>query len=388
MTNKKHTYDVIIVGLGSMGSSTLYHLSTRGFKVLGVDRYQVPHDKGSHTGQSRLIRKAYYEHPDYVPLLFRAYENWNEIEEVSGTSLYYETGILYMGRANHPIISGMRYSAGKYDIPIEDLSSNEAFRRHTQFNIPSDYDILIEKEAGFVTPEKAIEVCIQLSQKNGAHIISGEAVKEWELINQVIHVHTLTQTYTTRKLVLATGAYTPALSTFLKPKLKVTKQWLAWYLPEEPETFTLGNFPCWCVAHEEDEGIYYGFPMLDQKQHPGPKGIKIAHHSPGKETNPEEDRESSTEKEQEKLTQFLTTYLPGKIATITALRSCYYTYSPDEHFIIDFVPESDNKILIAAGFSGHGFKFASVIGEALADLAIKGKTDLPIHFLGLDRFKK
>lgn len=385
MQTKSENYDVIVLGIGSMGSSALYYLASKGIKVLGLDQYSVPHDKGSHTGQTRLIRKAYYEHPDYVPLLLRSYENWSKLENMTGSKFYFETGILYMGKGSHPVMQGIKESASIHQIPINDLSASEEFRRHTPFEIPGHYDIILETEAGFVTPEKTISAYVALAKRHGAKVNTGEKVTGWEYIDGNVKVHTLNQSYTADKLVVTAGSYAMPLVGNVGKSLTVTKQWLAWFQPKNTDIFSEGRFPCWCIAHEDDPGIYYGFPYLDHSKHPGPRGMKVAHHSKGNVTNPDEDSNDDTFDEQTKLSTLMKRYLPGHIHTITALRSCYYTMSPDEHFILDHLEEYDEKVVIACGFSGHGFKFVPVIGEALSEMTLEGKTDLPVDFLKINR---
>ena len=379
----RNHYDVIVLGVGSMGSAACWHLARRGQKVLGIEQFDIPHENGSHAGQSRIIRKAYFEHPDYVPLLERAYENWRSFEKVSGTRIYYRTGILYFGEKENANIRGIRTSARLHGIPVQEWTHAQYTTRYPAFRVPDNFDVIYEEDAGFVTPEQAIRLYADHAVRNGAVIMKNTAVKEWKAESK-IRVVTRTGEYTCGKLVITSGAWTARLVPQLKAKLHVTRQLLAWVAPPEPDRFSLDNFPCWFVE-DPALGTFYGFPVLPSKEFNGPIGLKLAHHHPGIPCGPDDILGDIPVAEEQKLRTFLRTYLPGAGDKIIALKHCLYTYSPDTHFIIDHLPGHDGRVVIACGFSGHGFKFASVVGEILADLAVEGKTDLPIGFLRLGR---
>jgi Glycine/D-amino acid oxidases (deaminating) len=385
--SKSKTYDVIVLGMGSMGSSACYHLAKRGYNVLGIEQMDIPHEHGSHTGQSRIIRKAYFEHPDYVPLLNRAYKNWSSLEEESGTQLYYKTGLLYFGRSDHLLIEGVLKSSSLYDIDLHKIDKRELIDDYPQFNIPGDYHAYIEPDAGLVTPERSILTNVQMALHHGAHINTNEKVLSWNKEGGSIEVRTNKGVYSCKKLVITTGSWLNKVVPDVLPEMKVTRQIMAWVIPKSWDKFTLGNFPCWTIADHEHQGIFYGFPILDAGNFGAPIGLKLAHHSHGPEQNPDNVDRHLDSKEEEKLISFMNRFLPEGYQSTFVQKSCLYTNTSDEHFIVDVLPSNDN-VVIAGGFSGHGFKFASVIGEALADLAIDGKSDLPIDFLGLRRFDK
>lgn len=385
-TFQKRNFDVIVVGAGSMGSSACYHLARQGHSVLGIDQFDVPHEQGSHAGQTRIIRKAYFEHPDYVPLLETAYQNWAEMEEQSGIQLFYKTGLLYFGKANSPLISGVKNSAAKYGIEVNELSPGKLKEAFPQFDIPTDYERLIEPAAGFVTPERAIMIYLEQALKNGAIIKTRESVISYITNSSGFQLKTNQGSYACKKLILTAGAWTDQLLPEFKSRLNVTRQMIAWVKPKKQNAFEPGDFPCWTMAHPEGKGLYYGFPILPVDQFGPPPGMKVAHHYPGNVTEPNKVNRETTQEEESNLIQFLNEFIPQGYKTTQTTKTCLYTNSPDHHFIMDLHPENKN-IVIATGFSGHGFKFASAIGKIVADLAITGKTCQPIDFLGLDRFR-
>lgn len=369
-----------------MGSAACWFLASRGHRVLGLEQFQTPHENGSHAGQSRIIRKAYFEHPDYVPLLERAYTHWRALEAETGSSYYYCTGILYTGLAQNENIAGIRTSAALHNIPIESWSRQERRARFPVFEVPDGFDTIFEPDAGFVTPERTIAQYVQQARGKGAVIKTQTLVLSWRQEGSRIRVVTSKGEYTSDKLIITAGAWAPQVLPQLKAKLQVTRQILAWVKPADPDAFSMGNFPCWFVE-DPALGTFYGFPMLTPETSDGPIGLKLAHHHPGEPCPPNEIRGGVSKPEEEKLRSFLHRYLPQAGEDIVAIKNCLYTYSPDGHFIIDHLPGSNGRVTIACGFSGHGFKFVPVVGEALADLAMKGRTELPIGFLKLERLQ-
>ncbi|WP_185731412.1 N-methyl-L-tryptophan oxidase [Larkinella rosea] len=378
-------YDVIVVGVGSMGSAACWFLAKRGYKVLGLEKFTTPHEQGSHTGQSRLVRKSYFEHPDYVPLLARAYQNWRLLEAEMTSTFYQPTGILYAGKPDHETMSGLKQSAAMYQIPLKKIPPSEAGSQYPLFRFPSDFEVILEADAGFVSPENTIIAYSQDAIKKGATILTNSAIDTWKVEAGRVEVKTDSTTYTSDKLIITAGAWTSQLIPALPTSLTVTRQVVAWLDVEDQTAFALGDFPCWLVEDPE-LGTFYGFPVLPSSEYPGPTGLKLAHHFPGEKTNPDFADRSIQEKDAEALRHFVKNYIPAAGHTFRAFKSCLYTNSVDRNFIIDQLPGYDNRVTVACGFSGHGFKFVPVVGEILADLAMKGRTDLPIHFLRLNRF--
>jgi len=367
-----------------MGSATCYELAKRGCKVLGIEQFTAPHENGSHAGQSRIIRKAYFEHPDYVPLLQRAYDKWAALEAETGSKFYHRTGIVYFGSPDNENIKGIRQAADMHNVRIESLDLSNALKRYPVFEIPDNFDAIFEPEAGFVTPEQAIETYIREAEKLGANILQNTAVLTWKQEGSKLRVITVKSAYTCDKLIVTAGAWTARILPTLGLPLHVTRQLLAWVSPPDPAAFALGNFPCWFVE-DPALGTFYGFPLLPGNR--GPIGLKLAHHYPGVPSGADEVNGPLPSMEEEKLRYFLKKYIPSAGRQVIHRKQCLYTYSPDSHFVIDHLPGFGNRVCVACGFSGHGFKFAPVVGEVLADLGMRGKTDLPVVFLRLQRFR-
>lgn len=377
-------YDVIVLGIGSMGSSTLYQLAKRGVKVLGVEQFGIAHDLGSHSGRTRIIRKAYFEHPDYVPLLESAYDGWREIEKETNSKLFHDVGLTYIGEPDHPVMKGIKESAGLYDI---ELDQGRVGEEHNPFTIPKAFEHILEPGAGFVIADEAIRSFTNQAQLLGAEIRLREEVLDWRLIDGIVEVRTKEALYKAKKLILTAGAYTNRLMPEFSGYHTVTRQLLAWVKPKNPELFEYGNLSCWVIADKEYPGIVYGFPILPTDKFGGNGLLKIGHHTPGERIKPEDLRNYDPAWEKEKLAEMMTKYLGSNLGEIVSVSECMYTNTPDEHFIIDHLPDSDKNVVIASGFSGHGFKFAPVIGEILAELALDGGTNHPIDFLSESRFR-
>ena len=382
----ENNFDAIVLGVGSMGSATCYYLASRGYRVLGLEQFDIPHDQGSHAGQSRIIRKAYFEHPDYVPLLERAYENWKEIENKTGSQIYFPTGLLYAGKSNDILIKGVRESAEKYHVNVESLSNKQAQERFPQFQIPEGYEVLFEPDAGFVTPERAVLLYVEQAIQAGAHIHTKEKVISWKKEGEIITVVTSKETYTCKKLIITAGPWAGNLIPGFSSQLKVTRQVIAWVNPKERKPFELGQFPCWLIDDHTQHGMYYGFPILPVGTFGAPIGLKVALHYPGQVTDPDAVNRVPSGEDENMLIEAIHQYLPDGYSSTHVMKTCLYTNTADENFVLDFLPGYDEHVAIAAGFSGHGFKFVSVVGEIMADLAMKGKTELPIGFLNAKRF--
>lgn len=379
-------FDVIVIGVGSMGSSTCYYLAKQGYKVLGLEQFDIPHELGSHAGQSRIIRKAYFEHPDYVPLLERAYQNWKSLEEETGSQLYFKTGLLYFGKSNHALIKGLRLSAQTYSIEVDDLSAQQTSAQYSQFRIPEGYDRLFEPEAGFITPERAVLLYTEHAIQYGAAVHTKEKTLEWKKMGNTITVRTDKNTYQCNKLIITAGPWAGKVIPNLSKNLKVTRQMIAWVKPKKWRPFELGNFPCWTIADETKPGIFYGFPILPPGKFGGPIGLKLAHHTHGAVSDPDTISRDPKAEDESDLIYALNKFIPDGYESTHVMKTCMYTNTPDENFILDYVPGFEKNVVVATGFSGHGFKFAPVVGEIMADLAMKGKTDQPIEFLHAKRF--
>jgi sarcosine oxidase len=380
-------YDVIVTGVGTMGASACWYLAKRNLKVLGLEQFDIPHEQGAHAGQSRIIRKAYYEHSNYVALLDRAYHNWKEIEQQTSSKLYYKTGLLYFGDPASVLIKGTRETAEQYNLPLDVLSAKDASERFPQVKFNDHYQVLFEPDAGFITPEKSVATYVTDAISRGADIRGREKVIDWNYNGSHVTVKTDKGLYSASKLVISAGAWTKNIVPKIPAELTVTRQLIAWMNPADWSSFTLNNFPCW-FTNDDDGNLFYGFPILPPNEFSGPVGLKLAHHKPGNKVDPDNVDRNIQPGEEVLLKNILERHFPGASGHVLTLKTCLYTNSTDANFIIDHVPGTDSHVAIATGFSGHGFKFSSVVGEILSDLIIDGKTNLPIDFLKLERFYK
>ncbi len=376
MTN---TFDTIVVGVGGMGSAACWQLARRGQKVLGLDQFDIPHASGSSHGINRIIRLAYYEDPSYVPLLKRAYELWRELEFACGEHLLHITGSIDASEPDGIVFSGALESCKLHDLSHEVLTSSELTRRFPGYQLPDDYLALYQEEGGFLLSERCIVQHAEEAMKLGAEIHGREEVLDWTATENGISVRTTRDIYHTEKLIFTAGAWMGILIDELASLLKPERQVLAWLQPFEPALFTPEAFPVFNLT--VPEGRYYGFPVY------GNPGFKIGRYHHLDETiDPLEPLRPADLADEEVLRAFVSRYTPAANGPVLALRTCMFTNTPDEHFIIDTLPD-DERIILASPCSGHGYKFCSVVGEILADLAIDGSTKHNISLFALDRFQ-
>lgn len=385
-------YDVIVVGVGSMGSAACYFLAKAGAKVLGIEQYGIVHQRGSHSGHTRIIRKAYFEHPAYVPLLQRAYHNWKELENILNEKIYYRTGLLYIGMEQGPLIKGLRHSSKTYHIPLIEITTREREIRYPIFVIPEGHKALLEEDAGFLVADRAIRAYTNEAVKLGAKILTSQKISGWCQVGNDYEVSVGNESFKSKKLVFTAGAWTSDLLESNKLPLHATLQTLHWAEGKNHQAFHLDQFPCWVVETPEQQGVYYGFPIWEDSNLAMPKGLKIAHHHPAiiarveDELSPDQIRRAESS-----ILEFSNRYFSNQNLQILSTKTCYYNNTPDGHFIIDFLPGHDHNVSVACGFSGHGFKFVSAVGELLADMIVnqgqmmdKELADL----VGMGRFQK
>ncbi|MDP1662545.1 MAG: N-methyl-L-tryptophan oxidase [Phycisphaerales bacterium] len=381
-------YHTIIVGLGSMGSAAAYHLAARGKRTLGLDRSAPPHNLGSHGGLTRMTRLVYAEHPDYVPLLQRANELWRRLERDTGRTIMQTTGGVYIGPESSRYISGAIESATRHGLPFEALRAGEIAARFPWFRAPSGSVAIADPGAGFLFPHTAIDAQLHLARASGADIHTNEPVLDWHADTAGVRVRTARATYHADRLILAGGAWMPKLLAQSGQggtpaiKLTVTRQTLAWVDPPDPGLFALGKLPVWAFTLD-GATVYYGFPITPGGE--GGAGLKLAHHAPLVPTDPDTDPRKATADDAVPVLAFLRDHMPQALGPVLDQQVCLYTNTADDHFVIDLHPGKPN-IVIASPCSGHGFKFASVIGEILADLAESGSTRHDIRFLSAGRF--
>jgi sarcosine oxidase len=374
-------HDVIVAGLGGMGSAAAYHLAGRGERVLGLERFTPAHDKGSSHGQSRIIRQAYFEDPAYVPLLLRAYELWERLEEETGEDLMTLTGGLMIGPPESDIFKGSKATADKYGLPYEIFDATELKRRYPMF-APTDGTVaLFEEKAGFVRPESAVKAHLGRAQALGADLRFGEEIVSWQPTDFGVRVETTSEVYEAERLVMTAGPWAPKLLAGMGLPLEVTRQILFWFDPVGGvEPFLPDRFPIF-IWEPEDGNAFYSIPA-----HDGPGGgVKVAFfRADSKPADPETIDREIHDDELEFIRSYLARYVPDLDGEYLYARTCMYTNTPDEHFVISTHPEHP-QVAIAAGFSGHGFKFCGVVGEILADLVTRGETSHPIDLFSPTR---
>ena len=376
MTNQR--YDAIVIGLGGMGSATLFELAKRGKRVLGIEQYDIAHDKGSSHGVTRIIRLAYHEHPSYVPLMRRAYELWRDLEATADEQILHITGSIDAGPPEGSNFRGSLLSCEEHDLPHDVLTSAELNMRFPGYRLPPETMAVFQGEGGFLLPERCIALFTEQAQALGATVHTNERTLGWETTASGARVSTEREVYDADSLVITAGAWTTKLLPYLGAAAIPERQVLAWFEILRPEHFTPDVFPVFNLA--VDEGQFYGFPEF------GIPGFKLGkYHHLEENVDPDTiDREPNA-KDESVLRDFTEEYFPGAAGATASMKVCMFTNSPDEHFIIDCLPDAP-QVVVAAGFSGHGFKFSSVVGEILSDLAIDGATSHDIGMFRLARF--
>ncbi len=371
-------YDVIVLGLGGMGSATLYHLAKRGIRVCGVEQFGIAHDKGSSHGVTRMIRKAYFEHPDYIPLVNRAYELWRELEAESGAKLLVQSGLLLSGKPDSGLIRGLESCYRVHSLPHERLDAPEAMKRFPQFTLPEDHAVYWDPEGGYLRVEGCVDKHVQMAQKHGADVLIHEDVLGWRSDKDGVSITTTKRELHASKLVLTAGAWTTSSFVELLVPLRILRKVQFWYTSPNIAEYQAGTLPAYYV--EQAYGSFYGFPAINDQ------GMKVAEHSGGEPVDdPDELDRGLHPHDEDGVLRFLGDVFPSAQPERSRFSVCMYSMTADEHFIIDRHPRHPN-VVIAGGFSGHGFKFASVIGEVLTDITLTGTTAHPIGFLSLGRF--
>ena len=372
-------YDAIVVGVGGMGSAALYHLARRGRRVLGLERFDVPNDMGSSHSVTRIIRLAYYEHSSYVPLLERAYELWRELERAAGEQLLHVTGSVDAGPADGRIVAGSLASCLEHGLPHEVLDAAELRRRFPGYRLPPETMAVLQPEGGFLCPERCIVAHVELAQAAGAEVRARERVLDWEPAGEGVRVRSDRGEYQAERLVLAGGAWLDSLIGPDSSLVVAERQVLAWLQPLRPELFSPERFPVFNL--EVEEGHFYGFPVF------GIPGFKLGrYHHLEEIVDPDLVEREPRADDEALLRSFAERYFPEAAGPTMTLRTCLFENTPDEHFLLGAHPDFP-QVVVSGGGSGHGFKFCSVIGEVVADIATAGSTRHDIALLRPDRFR-
>lgn len=384
-------FDIIICGLGAMGSAAAYCLASSGLRVLGLDRFHPPHNRGSSHGRTRIIREAYFEHPAYVPLVQRAYELWNELEAKSGRKLLLPTGGLMIGPQDGVLFAGAKRSAEEHHLQHRLLSSEDLRREFPVFRVSNNEVAVWEPRAGILFPELCIQTHLELAAKAGAVLRFGGEVVSWKPEGNGVSVTTATGNYTADHLLISAGAWLNSVAPELHLPLSIERQVLFWFEPavsssfsssfssssSSSNLFTPDRFPIF-IWENEPHKFMYGFPDLGD-------GVKVAVHHQGEVSAPDRLNRDVSSEETDRALRLLKRHLPAAAGKLKSAAVCMYTNTPDEHFILDFHP-AHRQVLIASPCSGHGFKFAAVIGEIVSDMLTGKKPGFDLSLFRIDRF--
>jgi sarcosine oxidase len=375
-----NAFDTIIIGLGAMGSAAAYHLARRNQRILGLDRFTPPHAFGSSHGQTRIIREAYFEHPAYVPIVQRAYENWAELERASGQKLFQQTGGLMIGPPEGILVTGAQRSAQLHQLPHELLTARELRRRFPAFK-PADEMVAVgEPRAGILFPERCLEAHLQRARQHGATLHFDEPAAKWECDGEGVRVLTAKDEYRAQRLLITAGAWIGRFTAELNLPLNIERQVFLWFNPiHDPEYFAPHSCPIYIWEHEPNRFIY-GFPNLGE-------GVKVGIHHEGENTDPDFIRREVGDDDIEAMRAILRRIMPAIDTASRASAVCMYTSTPDMNFLIDFHPQHP-QVLLASICSGHGFKFSSAFGEILADLLLEGHSRFDLTLFRLERLRQ
>jgi sarcosine oxidase len=367
-----------VVGCGVMGASVSYNLAKRGLRVLTLERYGVNHQFGSSHGRTRIIRLAYYEDPRYVPLLRRAFDSWREVESKSGKKLLEMTGGLMIGRPDSELVTGVIRSAKKYSLPYEVMSPSKVEERYEAFTLEEGFNAVYEVNAGILFAEECVRALVGLASEAGCDFRFSEQVSGWRSGPEGVEIETPAGTQTADRLVLCAGAWNAGLLNGILP-LQCERQVPLWFSSGGQSCFSSPKMPVFIM--EEEQGIfYYGIPDVGH-------GVKVARTHGGELSSPDRVRREVTEKDVTPVRRFISRRLKNLDGPPIASSICIYSNTPDLNFAVGPHP-NDPRISVLSACSGHGFKFGSVLGEVVADLATDRRSDFDLSFLSLERFAR
>jgi sarcosine oxidase len=372
-------YDVAIAGLGGIGSAIAAQCAARGVSVIGLERFGPAHDRGSSHGRSRMIRQAYFEDPAYVLLVLRSYELWRALERETGRDLLRITGVLSVGEEKSEIISGTRKAAACHNLALENWSQRELAERYPSLRLLPDEVALFEPDGGVLDPEESVRAHLQAAQSHGAQLRFETVLRNWEATDRGVTIFLEDGSeISARKLILSLGPWFQETLASLGVPLRVQRNVQVWFSPAT-NSYDAGRFPAFLLERVGLPAPLYGFPDFGA-------GVKAAFHGFGNLTRADElEREVDLARDVTPVARAMEDWMPGAAATFREAKPCMYSLTPDSHFVVDLHPTHANVVL-CGGFSGHGFKFAPVIGEIAAELALEGRSRYQIDFLSLQRF--
>jgi sarcosine oxidase len=374
------SFDAIVLGVGGMGSAALLHLARRNTRVLGLEQFDIPHALGSSHGLTRIIRLGYWEDPAYVPLLRRAYELWRQLEQGAGEQLLVTTGSVDAGPPDSRPIHGALEACRRFDLPYETFDGSALHQRFPGYRLPPNLVAVFQPDGGFLLSERCITAHVNAALQFGATVHTNERVIDWDIRGDYAVVRTDRSTYRTERLVVTAGPWAGKIVRALGPLVSVERQVVMWVTPRRPELFVPDRFPVFYL--HADEGSFYGFPFFPEL------GFKIGrYHHLRQIVDPDRVDRACHPEDELTLRQGIQRYFPDADGPVSLIKTCLFTNTRDEHFIIDTLSDSP-RIVVAAGFSGHGYKFCSVVGEILADLALEGHTRHDISLFALQRLSR
>ena len=378
MPSSDRPYDVIVVGLGAMGSASLYSLARARRRVLGIDRFAPPHALGSSHGRTRIIREAYFEHPAYVPMVRRAFDLWRELERSIGKPLYVKTRGITIGPESGMLVRGARASAEAFGVPHRVLSAAGVHRQFPGLQPLDDMVGVLEDRAGVLFPEQCIAALLARAAKDGAEVRRDDVVLGWEAGDGGVRVRTTSGEYRAAQLVLAAGAWMRQLVPELAPVLAVTRQPIQWFEPSRPEEFAGATCPVTLWEYGPSR-VFYTLPDFGD-------GVKAGVHYEGQPVNPDQvDRRTSSD-EDAAATDLLRRFMPHATGRLRESQVCLYTNTPDLHFVIDVHPAHPNRVVVVSACSGHGFKFATAVGEVVTELLAGATPRYDLSMFRMGRF--
>lgn len=369
-------YEVAVIGCGGIGSSALYHAAKRGCRVLGIEQFSLGHERGSSHGQTRIIRQAYFEHPNYVPLLLEAYQHWHDLESVVEDRLLFETGLLQVGPAEGVVVPGVLRSAALHQLEIQHLNAGELRQRFGGFHFTDEVTGVLEARAGYLRVERCVMAHLEAAQRHGATLAADTELLKMESRGSHVQLETTRGTVQAERVVLTVGAWLGRWLKYAQQPLQVLRKHAHWFSTNNRHLSLSEGCPLFLF--ENAQGCFYGFPELDGR------GVKLCEHSGGEPVaNPHQVDGQRDPKDTARIEQFIAGHLVGNFQH-RHHSVCLYTMTRDQHFLVDRLPGED-RVWLAGGFSGHGFKFASVMGKLIVDWAVASCRDPRIEFLGLDR---
>lgn len=371
-------YDVIILGLGGMGSAAAASCARRGLRVAGVERFTPVHAFGSSHGRTRLIRQAYFEHEAYVPLLLETYDLWRALEAQTGKELLRVTGLLLAGHANSEIVARTCASARTHDLAVDELDARQMRRRFPMLSPLDDEIAVYEPLGGVVFPERTVETMLNLAREAGADLRFGCAFERIDLgKTDVLVVLDDGSELRARTVVSAMGAWTPAHPDLVDAPIRVQRNVQAWFTPES-DAFASPGCPAYLVDRTGFPAPLYGMPDLGD-------GVKAAFHGYGATTHADDLDRTIDKRDVAPIQSALNAWMPGAGYALRDASACMYALTPDENFVVGTHPK-DARVVVLGGFSGHGFKFVPLVGEIAADLVQHGSTARDVAFLSPQRF--